>query len=429
MAAIPRMKFPTRARALVCALGLALCPLISLAQNQATSTATPLPLPTTTPRSTATATPHPTATATPDGSLKGPRLLRTALSAFYAPQRVEESGPVNYPSGINPLTGLPYPNEEARMRRNLIVKVSNWPPRVRPQHAINQADLVYEMESEGGVTRFAAIFRSNAPEKVGSVRSARLVDMELLTMYAALLAYSGTSGPVRDIYKERIHRYLLLSPSLGDNCEGAGFCRDDTVSDRGYEHTLFGNTRQMWQTADLRDVNIGFRAAGFAFDLLPDEGGSDINDIYLNWFDRTDTRWQYDTDSGRYLRYSDGLPHYDAADGSQLWADNLIILQVALNRRPDLFEPGAINESFEVALWGQGHALILRDGNLYRGFWRRPSHNRGGALTLIYGDGTHIKLKPGRSWVTVMRSLAEVVVSDTQANMNATATAIANSEG
>ena len=136
---------------------------------------------------------------------------------------LEDVGPASYPSGINPLTGLPYPNEEARARRNLIVKVSNWPPKVRPQHAINQADLVFEMESEGGVTRFAAIFRSHAPEKVGSVRSARLVDMELLTMYAALLAYSGTSGPVRDIYRERINRYLLLSPSLGDNCEGGGF--------------------------------------------------------------------------------------------------------------------------------------------------------------------------------------------------------------
>lgn len=355
--------------------------------------------------------------------------MRAAVSAFYAPQRIAEAGPVSYPSGINPLTGLPYPNEEARMRRNLIVKVSNWPPRVRPQHAINQADLVYEMESEGGVTRFAAIFRSNAPEKIGSVRSARLVDMELLTMYAALLAYSGTSGPVRDIYKERIPRYLLLSPSLGDNCESAGFCRDHDVSDRGYEHTLFGNTRQMWQTADMRAVNIGFRAAGFAFDLRPDEGGSDINDIYINWYNRTDTRWQYDTDSGRYLRYSDGLPHFDAADGSQLWADNLIMLQVAHNRRPDLFEPGAINESFEVALWGQGRALIMRGGKLYRGYWRRMSHNRGGALTLIYGDGTHIKLKPGRSWVTVMRSLTDVVVSDAQANMDATATAIAKSEG
>ena len=381
---------------------------------------------------TASPTPSPTlritATNTPDNTLKSPKILRTLIADIYAPSPAEAIGPISYPRGINALTGLPYPSEDAQLRRNLIVKVSNWPPKVRPQHAINQADLIYEMESEGGVTRFAAVFRSNAPAKVGSLRSARLVDMELLTMYAALLAYSGTSGPVREIYKDRINRLLLLSPSLGDNCERAGFCRDETVLDRGYEHTLFGDTRQMWQAATWRDVNIGYRAVGFAFDLQPDAGGVQANDFYINWYNRTNARWQYDEASRRYLRFTDGLPHFDASDDSQLWADNLVMLQVIHNRRPDLFERGAINESYEVALWGQGRALVLREGKLYQGYWRRRNQNRGTALSLIYGDETPIMLKPGRTWVTVLRSLQDVEVSTAQANMRATATAIARAQ-
>ena len=363
----------------------------------------------------AAATPSPTAGA--DHALRAPRLLRAAIAEVYLPQRADEVGPFSYPRGINPLTGLPFPSEAAQMRRNLIVKVSNWPPSVRPQHAVNQADLVYEMESEGGVTRFALIFRDNAPAKVGSVRSARLIDMELLNMYAALLAYSGTSGPISEIYRDRVDRNLLLSPSLGDNCELAGFCRDQSVNDRGYEHTLFGNTQQMWQTATWRAANIGFRAAGFAFDLQPSATGREVNDIYINWYNRTNTRWQYDADSGRYLRYADGLPHVDAADGAQLWADNLVFLQVAHNRRPDLFERGAINESFEVALWGQGPAYVLRDGALYRGYWRRRDQNRGTALSLIDGGQKPIMLKPGRTWVTVLRSLENVETSAVQADV------------
>jgi len=410
-----QMSFSTGACICVILISLMLRPLASAGQDEPTSP-------------TAASNLSPTATATPDSSMKGPRLIATVVSDIYAPQHVEDVGPASYPSGINPLTGLPYPSEEAHMRRNLIVKVSNWPPRVRPQHAINQADLVYEMESEGGVTRFAAIFRSNAPEKVGSVRSARLVDMELLNMYAALLAYSGTSGPVREIYRARINRRLLLSPSLGDNCEEAGFCRDESVRDRGYEHTLFGDTRQMWQTANRRDVNIGFRAIGFAFDLQPDAGGRDVKDVYINWYNRTDTRWQYEEDSRRYLRYSDGAPHYDAADDTQLWADNLVMLQVAHNRRPDLFEPGAINESYEVALWGRGPAYVMREGQLYRGYWSRLTHNRGAALSLNHADGTPIMLKPGRTWVTVMRSLDTVEVSDIRADMRAAANAKAQAE-
>ena len=66
------------------------------------------------------------------------------------------------------------------------------------------------------------------------------------------------------------------------------------MRDRGYEHTLFGDTRQMWQTASQRDVNIGFRAIGFAFDLQADAGGRAVKDIYINWYNRTDARWQYE---------------------------------------------------------------------------------------------------------------------------------------
>ncbi len=345
------------------------------------------------------------ATATPREWLQSPAIISTAIAKTYLAAPDMEVGPWDYPTGVNPLTGLAYPSDEAMSRRNLIVKVSNWPPKVRPQHGLNLADLVYEYEAEGGVTRFAALYRNNAPEQVGSVRSARLLDIELISMYAALLAYSGTSGPIHNIYINANYRPLLLSPSLGDNCDNAGFCRDATFSDRGYEHTMFGDTRQMWQLATRRNLNIGYRANGFAFSLRPNEGGTEARDLYIKWYDRTDVRWQYDEVSRRYLRYSDGIPHLDAVDNSQLVADNLVVIQVVHNRRPDLFAHGAIDESYELALWGRGPAYVLRDGMLYEGFWWRRSQNRGEALQLIFPDGEPILLKPGRTWITITREL------------------------
>ena len=335
------------------------------------------------------------ATETPRALLQSPAIVSTAIAKTYSASPDIEIGPWDYPTGVNPLTGLAYPSDAALGRRNLIVKVSNWPPKVRPQHALSLADLVYEYEAEGGVTRFAALYRNNAPEQVGSVRSARLLDIELIRMYAALLAYSGTSRPIHDIYINANYRSLLLSPSLGDNCEQAGFCRDASYSDRGYEHTLFGDTRQMWQLASRRNLNFGYRANGFAFSLQPNEGGKEARDIYINWYDRTDVRWQYDEASRRYLRHADGIPHIDAVDGSQLVADNLVIMQVVHNRRPDLFTHGAIDESYELALWGRGPAYVLRDGLLYEGFWWRRNQNRGEALRLIFPDGEPILLKAG----------------------------------
>ena len=320
-------------------------------------------------------------------------------------------GPFTYPDGYNPMTGLPYPNAESRARRNLIVKISNHPPIVRPQHGVNAADLVFEYEAEGNVTRFAAVYRTNAPERVGSIRSGRLLDIELITMYSALLAYSGTSEPIRDMYLNSDFRYRLISPSIGDNCDNAGFCRDTSLNERGYEHTLFGNTRRMWEVATRRNVNTGFRAVGLAFSEQMDVGGIAARDIYTSWSGRTDARWQYDEFRKQYLRYTDNVPHYDAADGEQLWADNLVIIEVPHRRRPDLFPPGSKDESLEVALWESGRAYVFRDGFLFVGFWKRLGYRPGEAMQLMFGNSQPIPLRPGRTWITVARTLGNTFVN------------------
>lgn len=373
----------------------------------------PSPTPTATPTATDTPTATPTSTPTPT--------ITPSPTDTPSPTPTP-NGPFYYPEGVNPLTGLPYPSEEAMNRRNLIVKISNYPPVVRPQHGVNQADVVYEVEAEGGVTRFAAIYRNNAPTHVGSVRSARLVDLELIVMYNALLAYSGTSEPIQRMIMSADFVYQTFSPLKGDNCE-AGFCRFPEEG-KAFEHTLFLDTTKVWELATRRNVNIPLRARGFAFSDIPDPNGLPANDVFIDWYGQTDARWQYDPTTGRYLRYTDGVPHYDAADGQQLWADNLIIIQVPHERRPDLFERGAKNESLEIQLWDQGPAVLVRDGRWYSGFWRRRNREPGSALQIIYGNERPMMMKPGRTWVSIVRGFGDVIISETRADMAATATTI-----
>ena len=407
----------------------------------ALATHTP-PRPTPTPPQSAPPTAPPTATNTATNTPTNTPTPTETPSPTPTPV-----GPFSYPEGVNPLTGLPYPNEEAAARRNLIVKISNFPPLVRPQTGVNLADLVYEVEAEGGVTRFAAIYRNNTPDHVGSVRSARLIDLELVPMYQALLAYSGTSEPIQRLIMSAPFVFQTFSPLKGDNCEDAGFCRfpRDGVA---FEHTLFLDTNKVWEVATRRNVNTGFRARGFAFKEERDPNGAPAEDVFIDWYGQTDVRWQYDADTGRYLRYTEGIAHFDAGDGQQLWADNLVIIQVPHQRRPDLFPPGVNYESIEIQLWDQGPAMVIRDGVYYSGFWRRacdaravepapdatptsePPNGRecysepGTALQLVYGNNQPIMLKPGRSWVSVVRGFGDVIVSGERRDMPATATAI-----
>ncbi len=392
-----------------------------------TATHTPSLTPSSTPTNTATATPTntPTSTPTPTNTLT-PTSTPTLIPTPY--------GPIRYPEGINSLTGLEFPDDAARDRRNLIVKISNYPPVVRPQASVNLADVVYEVEAEGGVTRFAAIFRSNAPDRVGSVRSARLVDLELVVMYDALLAYSGTSEPIQNLILEQEWVFRAFSPLKGDN-ENAGFARDqELVNDPevDFEHTLFLDTGMLYDLASERNVNVGYPARGFAFseESLPD--GEPVQDVFVNWYGQTDARWQYDEETGRYLRFTDGVPHFDAGDEEQIWVDNLVVIQVPHVERPDLFPPGANYTSVGIELWDQDRAYVFRDGQFYQGFWRRDERQRDGdALQLIFGNNVPIRLKPGRTWVSVVRGLGNVNIAEEPIDIIATATARAqaNSAG
>jgi hypothetical protein len=391
-----------------------------------TFTPTLTPTPTFTDTLTPTPTPTPTQTPTPTPT---------------------PNGPFNYPEGVSPLTGQPYPDDAARERRNLIVKISNYPPVVRPQSGMNAADVVWEYEVEGGVTRFAAIFRNNAPERVGPVRSGRLMDLQLVPMYQALFSYSGASAPVQALLLDAPWALQIISPSVGDNCEEAGFCRfpQDGLA---FEHTLYVDTNRVWERATARGINTGYRARGFAFADAPDDDGAAATDVFIDWYGQTDARWQWDDAAERYVRFTEGVAHFDAAESVQLWTDNIVIIEVVHEERPDLFEEESRSASQQINMWGSGRAYVFRDGQYYAGYWERrcrevpadtptptpipnaasPCYSEpGDALRLYYGDNQSIMMKPGRTYVQVVRWLGNVTIGAERADMGATMTVLAQS--
>jgi hypothetical protein len=94
------------------------------------------------------------------------------------------------PVAIAPLTGLPDPSGTAITRSALTIKIENTPEAL-PQWGIDQADVVYEEIVNGGITRLAAIFNSQAPVKVGPVRSVRPTDTQVVWPLGGIFAFSG----------------------------------------------------------------------------------------------------------------------------------------------------------------------------------------------------------------------------------------------
>lgn len=229
-------------------------------------------------------------------------------------------GPVSFGVGVNPLTGLSVPDPAVLNRRPLIVKISNAPPLVRPQAGLSLADLVYEHYTEGGLTRFSAIFYSETPERVGSIRSARLIDYELTEMYKGLLAFSGASGGVEQRLNESEFRDRLYK---GVAYGLPYYWRDETIE---VPHNLFSNGAALWQLASTQGYGVRPLLRGMAFlpTIPPNPTGSGVRaDVRYR---ATRVIWTYDPISGRYGRVADGKPHFDALTDRLITAANVVII-------------------------------------------------------------------------------------------------------
>lgn len=81
----------------------------------------------------------------------------------------------------------------------LVVKIDDTAS-AHPQIGLEDADIVYIEQVEGGLTRLAAVFSSKIPQLIGPIRSARISDVELLAQYGHVgLAYSGVQRKMRPV--------------------------------------------------------------------------------------------------------------------------------------------------------------------------------------------------------------------------------------
>jgi len=310
-----------------------------------------------------TATPPPTSTLAPTPTLTPtPTLIPTATP---------------WPENVNPLTGEMVSDSSLLERVPVAIKISNWPGQyVRPQAGINSADLIYEHYNEGWfASRWTAVYLGKDPERVGPVRSGRLIDLEIPAMYKAVLGCSGFSDGVLALVKDSdLYPNWVASPSVG---VGAPVFYRDYSRDVPLEHTMYTSPALVREWAAERGISGRQELAGMIFSEELAVEGEPATTIKIPW--RTlDAEWRYDEASERYLRWSDGAPHTDALDGQQLSAANVVVLYVPQWNTDIIEEP---------------HMRV-------DAFWQR--WEREDMLTLTDEEGNPIPLKVGNTFFEVI---------------------------
>ena len=311
------------------------------------------------------------------------------------------------PPVTNPLTGLVVSDPSTMDRRPLAIKVAHFPRRVREhQVGLSFADHVWEHYAEGGVIRFTAIFLSQSPEKVGNVRSARLIDTILGEAYQAMLVASGSSSGTLQRLRETDFWDRVIAEATGYS-ECPLLCREESAS--ATTDKLFTSPAALWELTTRLGLNGRQNLEGFAFDPQPPAGGVAATTIHIDFqLNNTVAEYRYDPATQTYARWIDTAnlpelaPHVDALNGQQLTTPNVVVLYVrhaSTNIHEE--EGGQRYFSYEIFLTGGGPAKLFRDGQMYDVTWTRGDAS-GGLPRILDAAGNAAPFHPGTIWFDVV---------------------------
>lgn len=287
----------------------------------------------------------------------------------------------------SPFTGQPVDPEVLR-RPLLIVKIDNSPS-ARPQSGMDVADIVIEELVEGGVTRFMALFHGDLPAKIGPVRSARPVDVDLLGgLSASGFAYSGARAEVEGL--------LASAPSVRVTEGADGFFRDDV---RRAPHNLYLEPESVLAVVAGRGARPLLDIGWVFDDVAPDGaltcppsavGCADPGaSVVIEMSRAYRTGWTYDAAAGVYRREQSGRP-FLAAGAGDIGAANVVVLATR-------HYVGASGYDETDATTTGAPALVLRDGRRYAATWVKPTSSD--LLRILTPAGDPFPLKPGATWV------------------------------
>lgn len=289
-----------------------------------------------------------------------------------------------------PLNGTEQPTKAATLNRPVIVQIDNAPD-ARPQSGLSQADMVYEAEAEGQITRYSAIFACSDSETVGPVRSARLIDLELVPEYTGLLANSGSSEGTT----ARLEADAAEVPNINFDNAPQAYRR---VSDRFAPHNLMTGTTELRQAAADRGNATQVQIAGPLF--KPDTpGAASIKSIAVTYSPYADVSYAYDAKSNSWLRSVGGLADKDDLNGAQIAPKNVIIQYVQVTTT-NIIEDTSGERGLDYTLTGSGKVVVFRDGQAIAGQWHRTDKNT--VTTYLDATGQLIPLNVGQTWVQVV---------------------------
>lgn len=302
--------------------------------------------------------------------------------------------PVLYRS---PLTGEPL---DALYTARPVAVVINNIKAALPQFGISNADMIYEFETEGGITRLLAIFSDLSDiGSIGPVRSARTYFSNVAVSYDIPLVHCGGSRTALAAMYDKTNK-LSNWEHIDQAYNGDYFFRDTERRQQGYalEHTLFTTGEMLTEVLAAKKYNKTYENGvdyGLLFADEPGITGEAANKVTVTFRGKKTTTLTYSADTGLYKASQYNQNHVDAGSGETLAYRNVLVLASKQTRASD----GKYTRSY-YDLIGEGEGYFACNGQIVPIKWSRSKVTEKFVYTLA--DGTPLTLGVGKTYVGVV---------------------------
>jgi hypothetical protein len=304
----------------------------------------------------------------------------------------------------------PVKSTPAPLAAPLLVQIENLDA-ARPQSGLSSASIVYEYNTEGGISRFTGIWFTPPPSsyRVGPVRSARLVSLRLDRIYGGVLLYSGASNYTQAQLNQSGLRWY------NPNNAGSTLYR---IASRPAPHNLYSDGGRLASF----EQRVGMGAAGYqlwrrtGLDHLP-LGGTRVTSFQVPVTVAERPIFTYDPKQHAYTRYEPGGDGFSAtgtladADTGRPWeVPNVVVLQVpVLTVSQD--NENASNypwiDGLDFNISGSGTGQLAVGGHLYSINW---TQGESGPPQFHLSDGAAASLVAGQVLIELVAQGSTVTV-------------------
>jgi hypothetical protein len=302
-------------------------------------------------------------------------LLAAIAFLIFKPDKEEPPAPPQ--KFHSQLTGAEVP-EEISNRPVLAIMIENSES-ARPQTGLDSAGITFEAVTEGGITRFLALYQEDMPKDIGPVRSVRPHFVSWLHGFDASVAHVGGSFMALQLV-DRLKAKTLTQFTYTEPYR--------RVAERAAPHNVYASTKA------LRDLQKELEHGKSQFNDIPrsDDAPAEMPDAKKIVIDFSSpsyaVEFRYDKTTNSYKRFLAGAPHIDASTNKPITVKNVVVIKVR----------GTNSDTIKAV--GNGEAWVFKNGTFQKVRWEKSAHEE--RIKIVDAMGNEVPLNRGDTWIAAL---------------------------